>query len=310
LEVRVIHLVVSCTKRKRKSALVRLRDIPTVPVEERAALWLKRLRKTKGANVPARHLYAGDHWSVVCDVAPRPNVRVWVCSAGYGLVGVDDLLLPYSATFAVGDADSVAAGPRDPAESQTLWWEALTSWEGPAPGQPRSLAELARAFPSHGILVALPATYLSAVAEDLRAATTVADPERCAVLSAGAGVMPGVEAWQVPADARLQQRAGGSRAALNARLARLALSAVGEQFSGSRLRWYFDGLMAAPRPSTCSGRKRATDDEVSSFIRSALASSPDTRATPLLNRYRNCGRACEQSRFLSLFRQVRGTNGS
>jgi hypothetical protein len=164
---------------------------------------------------------------------------------------------------------------------------------------------LARVFPDDGLLVALPLPYLRAVADDLRDAAAVAGPERLTILSAG-GELPGLGAWHAPADARLQRRVGGARPALNARLARLALDVVGERFSGRRLREQFGALMAEPCPRVVPRGAASTDDEVRTFIRQALSEAPGMRATPLLRRYRQSGRACEYSRFMKLYRSMEG----
>jgi hypothetical protein len=47
-----------------------------------------------------------------------------------------------------------------------------------------------------------------------------------------------------------------------------------------------------------------TDDQVKVFIREALRKDSRQRPTPLLAHLREHHRACEQSRFVSLFRQV------
>jgi hypothetical protein len=57
---------------------------------------------------------------------------------------------------------------------------------------------------------------------------------------------------------------------------------------------------------TTSERKRTTDDEVLEFIRRALAENPKSGHTKLLRALRADGRACEQSRFRRLFREVKG----
>jgi hypothetical protein len=49
-----------------------------------------------------------------------------------------------------------------------------------------------------------------------------------------------------------------------------------------------------------------TDDEVWSFIRKSLGRDPGLRPTPLLQLLRKQGKACEHSRFVRLFQEVRG----
>src|SRR5437868_12287553 len=110
-----VNLIVSCTKRKTRhaTASLRLRDLPgPATVEERSGAWISRLQAARSDLTPARDLYCGDHWAVVrsiaqCVPANAPAVRVWVCSAGYGLVTPDSHLAPYDATFTPRQPDSV-----------------------------------------------------------------------------------------------------------------------------------------------------------------------------------------------------------
>lgn len=98
-----VNLIVSCTKRKARAAraALRLRDLePTATVAE----WVRRLQAERSDLLPARDLYCGDHWAVVrslADGVPANGqaVRVWVCSAGYGLITPASRLAAYDATF-------------------------------------------------------------------------------------------------------------------------------------------------------------------------------------------------------------------
>jgi hypothetical protein len=255
--------------------------------------------------MPAAELYVGDHWCVVRELAGRPGVKVWVCSAGYGLVALDSPPRPYSATFASGEPDSVRTGSQDAGEAHTAWWRELCEWGGPGPAGPRSIVALAHAFPGGALLMAASGVYLRAIADDLRAAAAAVPPDRLAVISAGAGSVPGLDPYLLPADARLQARVRGARVALNARLARLALDTVGRGgFSRRRLHSLFARLKAALPAVTAADRTPVSDEQVRRFIRSALAEHPRPRATPLLQRFRQSGRACEHSRFAALYREV------
>ena len=59
-----LHVIVSCTDRKRAAAgaPVRLRDVPSGGARERCSRWWKLVSASRG--VQARDLYAGDHWAV------------------------------------------------------------------------------------------------------------------------------------------------------------------------------------------------------------------------------------------------------
>ncbi|HKB39811.1 MAG TPA: hypothetical protein VKD72_25470, partial [Gemmataceae bacterium] len=151
-----VHLLVTCTKRKTRSPVpaLMLRSVQGETIEKKAGVWLERLRGRRAEAVPVQELYAGDHWSVVRSLAGATTssgtrVRVWVCSAGYGLLTWDSRIASYEATFTPGQPDSVACGDgaRSVESANQTWWELLASWAGPAPGMPRSVTALVGAFP-------------------------------------------------------------------------------------------------------------------------------------------------------------------
>src|SRR4051812_46295043 len=99
-----VNVVVSCTKRKTRRPIADL-DAANLPafvgVADRSGDWIARLAGRPEELLPAAELYSGDHWKVAlelpeCSAFP---VRLWVCSAGYGLITPSSLLAPYEATF-------------------------------------------------------------------------------------------------------------------------------------------------------------------------------------------------------------------
>jgi hypothetical protein len=312
----VINLVVTCTKRKTRAAIpsLTLGSVRGDTVEVRAEEWLKRLRSCHAERLPVEALYAGDHWSVVRSLASDRTrgsrvVRIWVCSAGYGLLSWTSRVSPYAATFAPGEADSVCRQGRGAgvAAANRSWWRLLSGWAGPEPGTPRSLAGLARSAPEAPLLVAASAVHLQTLLGDLaEARRELADPGQLALLSAGAEGASNLGEHLLPCDARLQRGVGGARASLNVRLARLALRELdGAKPTLSVLRALFSRLQDGRPGSVSATRVPLTDEEVKRYIRAALRKRPGQRATPLLRCLRDDGRACEQTRFAALFREVR-----
>lgn len=311
-----VNLIVSCTKRKTRDARasLRLRDLVTpATVEERAGRWIHRLRAERSGLVSARHLYCGDHWAVVRSIAESvagngQAIRVWICSAGYGLLTPDSCLAPYEATFTPGQPDSVASSALPaPKEAVAAWWAALGKWKGPRGAACRSIASIAELYPDDFLLVALSNDYLTAVADDLRATVTVlSDQDRLAVICAGADTLSGLESHLLPCDARLQPVVGGVLASLNVRLAARLLESCRKDLSLARCRSLFQHWMSTQPERHTPSRVLLTDNEVSGFIRNALAQDPGQRPSPLLQLLRKQGKACEHSRFVRLFREVRG----
>jgi len=302
-----VHVVVTCTSRKTAAvpAEFRLGSLPDVAATPEAVRkWATRLSGPGDAELlAAEDLYAGEHW-VVARQLPNStavhDVRLWVCSAGYGLIRARAQIRPYAAAFS-GHEDRTPGG----GEGARQWWRALAQWEGPEPGQPRSIRELAVVNPTASFMLALSAAYLDACHDDIMAAASeLQDPDRLLVISAGArrpGLLAGLI---VPADARLQAVLGGTRQALNARIAaRLLRAGLTGRAEATR---HMTHLLALQPPVARYERKKLSDDEVTAMISGRLAQEPGMPASRMLREFRDAGYACEQQRFAELHRQVAG----
>lgn len=306
----VVNLVVSCAKRKtwEPRASLCLRAVRSGgPIRRRAVAWAARLAP-QAAVGPATDLYAGEHWQVVRSVAAQSSsVRVWVASAGYGLVRLDTPLSAYSATFASGQPDSVCvAGGAAATAALPEWWAAVAEALAPHDG-PRTLAAVARTYPDDFMLVALSTAYLAAVAPDLRDAALALTSERLAILSAGGRVPDTIAPFLLPARGELVGQVGGTMNALNARLARRLIQELGpEPFTYSRCQATVEGWSRQLAHHLRPARRRLSDREVSEFIRRQLELAGPASPAALLRRLRASGRACSQARFAALFLLTRG----
>lgn len=259
---------------------------------------MRRLEGVKVEREPAAEVYAGQHWAAAKAAGGLAD-SAWVASAGYGLIPFDAPVVSYSATFALGDPDSVVP-PRAKAKptAPSDWWEALAAWSGPVAGLPRRVAELADA--DGFLLVAASVAYLRAMGRDLLAAAERA-PGKVAVVCGGAGGHHPLAELLLPCDARLQAVVGGSLAALNARVALHLLRQPPVEWTLTAARDRMAGLLAAAPPVVRPIRRGLDDEEVIAFIRRQLRTAPTASTTALLRALRGRGLACEASRFARLF---------
>lgn len=297
-----VHIVVTCTNRKRQTVPPALQMRHTTGVREatRASRWVQRLTRSATETLPAEHLYAGEHWDIARSL-PRlatgfSRATLWVASAGWGLIPAHAPIRAYSATFTPGHPDSVTTD----AHGAQLWWQALTAWPGPTAGSPRSLTGLVTGHPRDRVMIVLSQPYLAACATDLRAALAVSKSGQVSILGAGLTPLPDLTQWRLPADARLQHVVGGTRGALNVRIAAdlLAAGLSDHVAMTDRLR----GQLATAPALTVYERRRLTDEDVLAFIHTHRTSDPNVSRTRLLRELRASGRACEQARFGDLFR--------
>jgi hypothetical protein len=152
-------------------------------------------------------------------------------------------------------------------------------------------------------MLVLSKNYLRACGADVAAATEChAEPSRLFIVSAGGRLVGDLAAFAVPADARLQAWFGGTRRALNARIAAHLLErGIRNREEASE---YLARLLAAQAPVPRYNRKRQSDSEILETITARLASAPATTASRMLRELRDAGHACEQRRFTRLYRQA------
>src|SRR5690348_10349037 len=77
--------------------------------------WIAILKSADGDSyMSAQQMYCGEHWSIVRDLPALASkfckARIWICSAGYGLITPETDIHSYSATFATAEADCVTSG--------------------------------------------------------------------------------------------------------------------------------------------------------------------------------------------------------
>ena len=312
-----INLVVTCTKRKRLLPAdgLKMREIDADHVDGAFEEWRRRLEQSDAKTLAARHLYSGDHWSVVqsLDTAAHPSgisPTVWVCSAGYGLVAIDAAVRPYSATFSVNHPDTVCrwrTPGNNSGRNSLAWWDRLQAWAGPEPESPRSIAQVAKSSPEFPLLVVASSNYIRAIAQDLRrAAECLADPDLLSVISTGTKSLRGLDANLILSNSSLQRTLGGSLISLNIRLARAILSETPHQnLRAPILRAQVGRLVEDSLPVSKVARPRVSDKEVLSFIEASLNEDPRTSWSALLRRLRDGGKACRQERFSRLFKSVK-----
>ena len=208
-------LIVSCTQLKRYEVLpnLRLGHFQNLSLKKKFRAWVKALAKCESERHPARDTYAGDHWAVVRSIEERvSDVEIYVCSAGYGLISLNEEIVPYSATFSLGRSDSVSNNTAisQPSATRRSWWSYLTSKDIVLnPRRCRSIAELASRSPNAYLIVAASRNYLDAIYEDLfLAAKRLGDSNRLLIVSAGTKTLGELNPFLVPCDARLQAIAG------------------------------------------------------------------------------------------------------
>lgn len=293
--MRQLTLVVNCTDRKsvRPHPLLQVRSLPPGDGDRRFDEWADRL-STAPADVELRSLYQGEAWVQATGlardaVAAGFDVTLLVASAGLGLRSSTSRAAAYSATFAAGQDDTVAAGSSGIRD----WWHRLQAL-------PASL-KLSDAVGKRTLLV-LSENYARALETDLEALGRRGGD---VLLVGGARNIAGVP--RLASDRALRAHLGGTASSVSLRMARSWLAMRESKdlhTAGDEERWR--SWANSVRVEERYDRTPARDDEVTDLIEELLTQDPALSATRALRRLRDAGIACEQKRFGRLFKTVRG----
>ncbi len=158
-----VVVLTNCTSRKRRPAMpsLRARSLPQGDLVATSEEWVSRLRDAKYQFV-ASHLYCGRAVTETLEAGQAIGADVAFLSAGLGIVEQYQKVPSYSLTATPGYPDSVCdriTGKYDAAS----WWAALAK----AQGVERPVSRFIESRKSLLTLIAMPASYLGMVAEDL-----------------------------------------------------------------------------------------------------------------------------------------------
>jgi hypothetical protein len=284
-----------------------MRDMKPRDFSSRVDQWSARLRSYKHEDrVQASSLYQGDHWAVVRrlieeQAAKSSPIRVWIASAGCGLISTRAFIPPYGATFSSNEPDSVAQDCRE----RGLWWESLQHLSFEA-GAPRTLEDLMDGAPDSSLLVTGSPEYLTALSGDMeKAVKKMKQPERLVILCRQGVHLGPLNAAQVHLNAGLSSVVGGSLTSLNARMARRVIDVLGVSLTRSTVREAVQELSSRSEVRLIETRAKSTDQQISDFISDLLLRDSRTSGSAALAAFRERGMAAEQRRFQNLFRTVR-----
>jgi hypothetical protein len=315
MECTEIGIVAACSHAKTKAAAEQMhaRTLASTSTVDRAAEWLERVRRTPG-ELPASMLYCGVYWSGVVDLWRKTAVRqrdsqLWIMSAGYGLIPSSAVIASYAATLSPRETDSVLArpGPLEP----MAWWSTLASWSGPQSGAPRSLVDLAAAYPKTAWIVVAGSNYISAASADFAQLDGQGMlQERFYVVSPGlsgrASLPAHIDSVLLHADSRWEERLGRGKVSIGVRIAaELFRLAEGDpaRLQAARMRMQREGTVLSGMPMPV--RTPMDDAKVRQHLEHVLGGNPTIPFTRALRDFRDAGNACEYKRFRALYQQVR-----
>lgn len=312
-----INVFVICTMTKRflGTGNLLLREVSGASVSKRFSGWVARIQQSRSPALPVIDTYSGGHWSVVRSlnhsfVGGHISARLWIVSAGYGLISPADQIIPYGATFAPGHPDSISsASPNSSSEASVEWWRLLSKWCPPGVriAAPRSIEDMVTQYPGIPNLLVLSPDYFKALRDDLcQSLKIISDAQKLIILSSDERSPGELAANTIRVDARLQAHVGGARSSLGVRTARAVLQElIGEPITVDSFRAAMQRLVTRHGVVQVYDRQPQSDEQVLEFLSANLSEDRTLSSSRLLDKFRSSGRACERKRFHKLFTSVK-----
>lgn len=305
----VVNVVVTCSSRKsvKPAPDLSIRSLPGNTLLQRFGNWRRRIEEAEPAGrVSAKDLYQGDHWATMRRLIENPSsqmakVQVWIASAGCGLISPETPVPAYAATFSSRDLDCVGGT----SQSRRAWWSSLSSIDFKET-IPRSLTALAECYPASPLLVAASPDYLDAMAVDLTDARDRLSAADFMTVLCREGSLPGeMDGEKIYLSADLASSLGGALTSLNARVIVWLLTRPKQIFSHDAILNAVSELRSESLPRQHVVRQKGSDSSIRDYIRRRLQDDVSLSGSAALAEYRKSGMAAEQSRFRTLYLEVK-----
>lgn len=301
-----IHLITNCTNLKKSNikGKIQLKNL----IENNSAQtivnsWCEKLENAE-QEVPANELYAGDHWKVAKSIV-KPNLELWVLSAGYGLIHSSSQIGSYDATFSSGSENSINKSGLTNSE----WWNTLHQRRNSDVFKCESLHSLVSINTDDIFFIATSPDYLKVIQDELKQLVLEKKltNENFFIVSSKHNISEQLIPYYLESKADFCSTLKGGRVSLNIRLAKYLLGeSEANVFESKNVIDKYNDLEKNAIKLLVKNRQKLSDEEVISFIKNELDIHQGTKASAsmLLKNLRNKNLACEQKRFSRLLKDL------
>ena len=301
-----IHLITNCTNLKKTNihGKIQLRNL----IENNSARnivnsWCEQLENAE-QKVPANEVYAGDHWKVAKSIV-KPNLELWVLSAGYGLIHNSSKIGSYDATFSSGSENSI----NKTGLTNREWWNTLHERRNSDVSKCESLRSLVSTNTDDVFFIAASPGYLKVIQDELEQLVLEKKltNENFFIVSSKHNISEQLIPFFLESKADFCSTLKGGRVSLNIRLAKYLLGeSKANIFDSKNVIDRYNNLENNAIKLLVKNRKKLSDEEVISFIKNELNINQGAKvsASMLLKKLRNENLACEQKRFSRLLKEL------
>ncbi len=299
----MFNLIVSCSNRKSVTPhpTIQIRNLNKNDLKKSSDLWHKSLNSSTN-RIPAEKLYVGEYWSVVRNISKLGLVRIWIFSAGLGIIPYSEKIPSYGATFSNYSPDSIRNLESNNKATNANWFKLILQKKQFGIG----FDDLTTMLGNSPVLFAVSRSYIETIQDIL---VNRSNPQ-VFILGSKLGNLRIKNIIETPG--KLRMTLGGSLQTVNIRLVEYLLtqtelltkSSTSVEELSSAVERLANGSTQLPKYE----RLKSTDLEIEKFIRSRFSKSEEDSHSRALRDFRIAGNACEQSRFKKIFISVMEKN--
>ena len=298
--MRTCSIIVTCTYRKSFPAdpSLRFENYKAFKPNEQIVKWVESVVRAP-LRSSAIDVYQGNYWSAVKALAKSISesnsdvqLRIFIASAGMGLISISDPIPSYDATFTPNLSNSI--GDKN---TSVEWWNELNlRMERMDLGSLFSTSDFTYIATSQNYLDVLLNRHISAkrMSDDV------------AIFSKNKVVTTTFQNNTLGYVADFERLLGGTRDVQLLRLIARIFESDVDPFNLLEVRKFLASLKAGGATTRKYNRSVLDDEAIAKWINSQLGYDRKYSSSFLLRKLRNSGYACEQRRFRNIFTLVKG----
>jgi hypothetical protein len=299
----MITILASCTNSKTEKA----NEALTIqcyshekPFEKVIQSWKKSREESNSQRYLTTKLYKGVGWKATVDtynfLSNYDKTKLYIASAGYGLISHTSKITPYNATFAPRTSNSIDKFTGDK-RANIEWWDSINQFR-------------AEDFSNDSyFFVILPHNYLLATQNFIKEMVEQYDKRVFIFRATKSEAIPFMQNYTVEFDLRFNSFQTGTLSSLLSRAVLWLSKEVVEYeipFKHHLFQEHIEEKMKNYTQYKMPKREQLSEEEIIKKIKNMIINDKITSASKGLRRLRESGIACEQKRFSTLFKKVKG----
>lgn len=294
-----INIILTCSSNKKLEAppFLSLKNYKKENVKKLSKSWMDNIINNSSSTLPAIKMYKGVYWEVVKKLYNNPKVnKIWVISAGYGLINVNDNISSYNIGFKDKSLNSIKLNTLNPSKNVfSEWWDNITNITQNKIFQLYDPNEIYIIYASYD--------YMKAIKNDI---SKIVSKPNIFIVSPDTKIKQ-FKPYILYTPSNLRYILGGNKMTSSIKVVEYLVNNF-DEFNHNKINNHFKCLLnqANIPPQIRAKRKKIGDEEMIKYIKEIGINSP---FTSIFNFIRDKGIAAGEARIIRLIHALKQNNG-